>query len=457
MKQSTDPVDLLVIGGGASAVALMAALGRKAHPLSLVIVERSAAQGLGIAYGTECDHHILNVPAQMMGIEATEPGGFMDWILTNEFPLQGTDFVSRQIYGRYLQEVLQRELSESGGVLWKGEIVALKAVSQGFSAQGADGQTVLARQVVLAIGHAPLEVPRCAIRGTLDQRLIRNPWSQEGYQHTDQIESIGILGTGLTAMDVVGQLDKQGFTGEIVLISRRGLLPLASQGEGAAVEISLSAETLALPLLKLVRWTIAQARQLSRNGKDWRSLVDAFRPHLPAIWRRLTARERGQFLRHLRPYWEVLRHRMPVQVRLRVEQLQREGRLKIVRGRVRELDFDRSAIVLGITISQASGNHKLVVNRLFNCTGSGALKVDRLPGVLCGLHNQGLLVVDRDGLGIHTTPEGAVIDCKGDIVTGCYVIGPLRRAADWESTAMREIREQAAVVAKGLLREGAVI
>jgi uncharacterized NAD(P)/FAD-binding protein YdhS len=45
-------------------------------------------------------------------------------------------------------------------------------------------------------------------------------------------------------------------------------------------------------------------------GLDWRSVVDAMRPHTQTLWHQLPLAERRRFLRHARPYRDLHRHRI---------------------------------------------------------------------------------------------------------------------------------------------------
>ena len=53
-----------------------------------------------------------------------------------------------------------------------------------------------------------------------------------------------------------------------------------------------------------------------------------------ALWTSLNERERGKFLRHVRPYWDTHRHRIPLDLVGDVEQLILEGTLMIHRARI---------------------------------------------------------------------------------------------------------------------------
>ena len=133
---------------------------------------------------------------------------------------------------------------------------------------------------------------------------------------------------------------------------------------------------------------------------------------------------------------------MPSLIRARVDELRAEHRLHILRARVSELSADVSGL-LHLKLKTMTEERQITVDRLFNCTGGSALKLGKLPELLTSLQQQGLIALDSFGLGVKTGPCGELLNSQENIVAGCFVIGPLRRASDWESTAMREIREQA--------------
>src|SRR3954454_23294717 len=101
MKQIT------IIGGGASGTLLAANLLKSGGgPLAINIVERNDRLGRGVAYSTDKDSHLLNVPAAKMGAFPEDVEGFHRWLGQNGFAYDGNDFVPRRIFGRYLRDVL---------------------------------------------------------------------------------------------------------------------------------------------------------------------------------------------------------------------------------------------------------------------------------------------------------------------------------------------------------------
>ena len=70
---------IAIIGGGFSGTALAVQLLRRSGgPVTLI--ERSGAWGPGLAYGTRCDRHLLNVRAERMSLFPDDPDHFTRWL-----------------------------------------------------------------------------------------------------------------------------------------------------------------------------------------------------------------------------------------------------------------------------------------------------------------------------------------------------------------------------------------
>jgi FAD-NAD(P)-binding len=73
-----------VIGGGFTGATLAAQLVRHSGPFfSIVVVEKSCLTGRGVAYGTECRSHLLNVPANDMSAFPEDREHFLRWAKSN--------------------------------------------------------------------------------------------------------------------------------------------------------------------------------------------------------------------------------------------------------------------------------------------------------------------------------------------------------------------------------------
>jgi uncharacterized NAD(P)/FAD-binding protein YdhS len=84
-----------------------------------------------------------------------------------------------------------------------------------------------------------------------------------------------------------------------------------------------------------------------------------------------------------------------------------------------------------------------------NCAGPGRLPAAAGPFV-GGLLAAGQARVGPHGLGLDIDPSGRLLDTGGRPQRGRWLIGPLRRGAQWETTAVPEIRAQAAALPSAL-------
>jgi uncharacterized NAD(P)/FAD-binding protein YdhS len=96
------------------------------------------------------------------------------------------------------------------------------------------------------------------------------------------------------------------------------------------------------------------------------------------------------------------------------------------------------------------------VDAVVNCTGPLLDLAATGDPLLAALRDRGLVAPDPLALGLATTLDGRVIDAGGTVVDGLFTVGPSRKGTLWESTAIPEIRAQAAQVAAALTRPSRV-
>ena len=90
---------------------------------------------------------------------------------------------------------------------------------------------------------------------------------------------------------------------------------------------------------------------------------------------------------------------------------------------------------------------RLTVARMINCTGTTGDYAGSPDPLITDLRQRGLIRPDRLGLGIASDAEGRLFGSQGGLVAQFYTLGPARRPELWESTAIPELREQAARLA----------
>jgi uncharacterized NAD(P)/FAD-binding protein YdhS len=455
---------IAIIGGGFCGTVLAAALLRRppAQPCRIVLVERGEQIGRGVAYRRSRHAPLLNVPAGRMSADPADALQFARFAQHQDPAGAAQRFLPRELYGAYLQDLLRQSVqaapTQVGFQRLHAEATAIQRIDTtgpfvlGLSAQ----QQLLADQVVLACGDPPPTGPVCA------STVADHP----GYHadpHCDDALGSGcdrllLIGTGLTMADVAVAAAAQNPRIEIDAISRHGLLPdvqaaAAPHGTGSAAadrnflsylaEGPVSARGLSQAFRTLLR-------DLSRAGGDWRDAVNAARPAVPALWHRLAVVERARFLRHLRVYWDVHRHRMAPEIGERLQALRRAGRLRLRAGNILRIEADGSALRVRWRPRGTAAASELAVERVINCAGTDRrLSATRDP-LLQSLLAGGLAVADPLGLGCRTGALGALIDRDGRPARHLFYLGPMLRADHWEATAVGELRMHAQRLASAL-------
>jgi uncharacterized NAD(P)/FAD-binding protein YdhS len=431
-------------------------LARLAAPnaLRVVLFEKGPRFARGLAYGTRCDRHLLNVPAGSMSALPDEPSHFLDWLRARDSSADAATFAPRQVYGDYLQELLDSTALHAKVPieLVHDEVVDLQAGCDRDARlwlRTARGRLVVADRVVLAMGNAPPQDPAGLEHLTAVRGYAADPWDPRLLEGLGVDEPIALIGSGLTAIDIVVAAHARGHRGVIHAISRHGLLPCRHQPAPPRPHFELTGErTTARALLKSVR---SAATTCEAEGGDWRSVVDGIRPVAQSLWRSLESGERQRFVRHVAPRWDVHRHRVAPEIDDLLQCRLRDGRLVVVAGRVLSLNERAGRIVLGFQRRGRTKTETLVPGLVINCTGPARDIRLTLSKLLSCLLTRGIVRPGPLALGLDVSDSGALIRPDGRIHDRLFAVGPLLKEHLWETTAVRELRSQAAELARRLL------
>lgn len=454
---------IAIVGGGVSGTLVAANLLRFAHgPLRVALIERNPPPGPGVAYRTSCPAHLLNVPAGRMGVWPEQPEHFLLWLRQHAgepgIPavVDAGDFLPRALYGRYVAAVFEEvRANASAGVVCEavtGEVFDLEELPDGGGVLTlADGRTIAAGRVVLALGNLPGEypIPR-ALPVYRHWRYVHIPWQADVLDGLEPDDDVLLVGQGLTANDLILQLDRAGHRGTIHALSRNGLRPRVHQAY-AAWPAFLAGEPPRTTIRTLVRRVREEIATATAAGSDWRAVVDGLRPYAQEIWRKLVPAERARFMRHVRSYWEIHRHRIAPQAAAVIERRAAEGRLKFYAGRLQVMEADDSG-VQALFRRKASIQHvSLQVAKVINCTGPRTDYSKYQHRLFIHLLARGLIDHDALALGINALPDGDVLRYRGGPVGWLHTLGAPMKGVLWETTGLREIRVQARALAEKLL------
>jgi len=444
--------DVAIVGGGFSGTMVAVHLLRSTQ-LSVAILDRVVRPGRGLAYGTPYRFHLLNVPAAQMSAFPDQPDHFLRWVRTHyNASVQGRSFVARSVYGEYIASLLEATKAAYGDdrLLWvQDEALSLYSRPEVQAIQRKYGQDLSARAVVLATGNFPPADPKIPGLKHRATRYFPFAWSSDALEGLQPDGSLLLIGSGLTAIDMIMALKSKGFRGTIHVISRRGLLPHRhKQTEAWPLFWNENSPRKARELLHLIR---EQAAVAAEAGVDWRSVVDCLRPVAQRIWQSLPREEQRRFLRHARSYWEAHRHRVAPEIADLLADMTKEGQVVVCRGRIHLYVEDDDNVTIVYREPEGAAR-TLCVDRVINCTGSetDCRRID--DSLITSLFAQGLARPDPLFLGLDADEYGALLDFEGNASHGLFAIGPTRKGRLWEATAVPEIRLQAAELATHLAK-----
>jgi uncharacterized NAD(P)/FAD-binding protein YdhS len=498
---------VVIIGGGASgalaAIALLNLSGSQRCPVRIVMIDRYGRHGLGQAYSTTHPDHLLNAPADQMSAVAGDPKHLIRW--AEAAGEDTTGFLPRRVYGRYLRQALDEAARDAAPLasltLLTGDVVSVGpgavgpgavgpgAVGPGAAAPGSvgpgpgprepalrlvtsDGDELGADVAVLATGSLPPALP---FPTPQSRRIVVDPWAPGALDEVADGSEVLVLGTGLTAIDLALTVTS-GHPGAVVhLVSRHGLLPRPhreAHDDRRPVRLpeieALAAARPAAPQtaaeLRLSDLMALVSAALAANPGSWPEVMDALRPCVPAFWQAMPVGDQRVFLSRLSRFWEVHRHRVPQATGRRIAELRRSGRLVLRQGRITSVTEHGSGLRVELATAGADGAagaaeagsaagtggqaSRLDVGWLLNGTGQGTDVARAADPLWRELLDAGLARPDPHGLGLAASANGALLDRSGQPSSVLFTLGPVLRGQWYETTAVPEIRAQAAALAK---------
>ncbi len=400
------PVDVAIVGGGASGTLVAVQLLRQARgPWRIALVERSGALARGLAYG----------PAESCHLRA-----YLEALLTEAHARAAPGVTLQLVCGEAVSAAV-----DDGAVR-----IALR-----------EGREIHARAAVLALGNLSgpdLAVPDGGLYASALYR--RSPWERGALDDVPPEADVLLLGSGLTMVDAALALQRRGHRGRIHALSRHGLLPQVHGDASGPVRPRIGASG-ARGLLRALRAAI-------RHAGDWRPAFDALRPVTQRIWSRLSDAERRRFLRHLRTHWEVHRHRMAPETGAAVARLKARGQLRVHAGRMQSFAVAGGSAVALYRPRGERPSRELRAARVVNCTGPASSLADARHPLVGSLLAQGLARPDALGMGFSTDRDGALLGGARGLL---FTLGALRRGELWETTAIPELRSLARTIAERLV------
>jgi uncharacterized NAD(P)/FAD-binding protein YdhS len=448
---------ITIIGGGFSGTAVLLQLlkNHDGRELNVNLIEKRKSSGIGIAYSTTSDQHLLNVPAGRMGAYADDAEHFIKWLQANGHSYSAKDFVPRKIYCAYLNSIQEEAISNKKSTFTlnriNDEAIGLTTTVDGYGITLKSGNMLSSQKVVLALGNFPPSNPYLRdMSYTQCERYHYNPWANGQLSRLNDNDKILIIGSGLTMVDMIADLHHKAFKGEVVAISRHGYVPFVHKGFD---KYSIDEEALknAKTIQEVFNTVRSHHRLAKKQNINWRGVIDSLRPHTQTIWKNLSLPERKKFLRHLNSLWNVVRHRIPPSSADAIDKMKAGGQLKIYPAKLIRLIPSANNIHVMFRIRKTKQIIASDFSYVFNCTGPHSNFKRISDPLVQQLLTEGIIQTDPLNLGLNASPEGRIIHNDGTVSQKLFTLGPSLKGILGESTAVPEIRVQAEGIAKMLL------
>ena len=460
---SNSEFSVVIAGGGFCGILTLINLIRKANRhVSITIINSGYPIACGVAFKTYSDKHLLNVEARNMSAFADEPDHFVEWCRNNqsididdeEIP---TTYFPRNIYGLYLEEIFSNSISEAGNHvsinIIDDEVVDIHHEKKTFDVITGGGKKIRADKIILATGNSEPGPPVLNDPAFLNSpNYFSNPWCESAVNGLKNNEDVLIIGGGLTMVDVIIGLREKNFKGKIISLSPHGfnILPHRKAPPQRYILDELSPP---YDLETLFRLFYKHIRQARKHGQSGETVVDAIRAKTQEIWKNLSLVDKKKFMAHLRHLWGVARHRLPAEVHEGMKNMIREKKLEVIAGRIQKIRECEKGIEVIAQSRKDQTEFILNVSRVINCTGPQTDIRKQNSKLYDSLLKKGMVRPDEMNLGIDASDNYEIIKSDNTVNKSLFAIGSLLKGKLWESTAVPELRIQAARVADFILSD----
>lgn len=474
---------IAIIGGGPAAISLCWQLfteikfSKLNKALEIIVFEKNKDIGLGLPYAQKEASYILNLPKDNMEAIPNTSGEFSAWLKSNypKYADKG-EFPPRYTFGQYLNYLAKKFQEEAGrskikvSYLTSTTVLNISAFDDNSSllVHSTEGK-LKAEYVILCTGHMPSHTYREYIG---KPGYCHNPWNSDDFLEIKRNESVGILGTRLTAIDIAAKLSSQNHHGPITMFSRSGLLPTVlakrippyqlqyfkldsfSDSIRLSQVLELFFNELSLALnkpcsfdsiiksyedVKPLAWINKEIEQAEKGVKPWQQVMFSLYPMIPDIWQRINLRDQKRFILEYNSLFMTYLAGFPLENAHKIKNLLESGQLKVLGGLQHIKKQDGNYILQG-------KNDIAKTKYLFNATGP-SYNVRYQP-LYTRMLDQGLIRQHALG-GIDIKPETLqVFNSQKQLNPRLFAIGELTRGKFLTTTDLASVGRQANKVAQ---------
>ncbi len=454
-----------IIGGGFSGtMAAVHLIENATHAIEIIIVNDQENFNKGVAFNPYSKQFLLNVPTVKMSAFADHPEHFLNWVMSQKEYAQkdknivAHSFLPRHLYGQYLSEIwnttIQSQKAKRHKIHVINDVVGdLELSHESILLTLKKGESICVDRCIIASGNLSPNNPNIINQSFYKSKnYYRNPWEKPSVTDLSSSWPVLIVGNGLTMVDTVLGLLENNFNHKIISISPNGFNILPHRHSGLKYDKFIAELDNDASLPEIVKLFNKHIKLIREFGLSAEPIIDSLRPQTQHIWQRLSVDEKKLFMSRLRHLWGVARHRIPLHIHDKIQQLRIDDRLIIYAGKLKDIHEDTDGIKVSFYNKKNKQDETICVSRVINCTGPET-NLQRLEdNFLKKCLAKGVVCQDELKLGIEANPNTFRVKSKDGIEhQNLFTLGSNLKGVLWESTAVNELRSQASVLSKEVL------
>ncbi|MBT3552010.1 MAG: NAD(P)-binding protein [Rhodospirillaceae bacterium] len=456
---------IAIVGGGyigAAAAIHLSRVSRQA--LNIVIIDPSAVLGGGVAFSAKDPDHRLNAPTRVHFLYPGNTESFTEWHGSSgaqaadpeSVAADGRVFARRADFGAYVSSELDIHRAENPS---HSTITHISNMATSLAKQGAGWRLTLSSGAPL--GASVVLVTPCNLAPAVPSpfrelsahpAVYTNPWDLAQLSEIPADAKLLIVGTGLTMADLAVTLLRDGPGRRITAVSRRGLYPLAQRShppsetvwEALIRPVPAFVERHGVPksALAVLRAHRADIAQLAAEGIEWQVAFDELRDAAHRLWPSLPAAEQQRYFRHLSPWYETHRFRLPPQTGAKLDNYRQDGRLKYRAGFLTHASDEDGRLRVGFRARGQNLETETLYDAVINCTGPERDPARAGNLLLAQMIGDDIAAASPFGMGLEVDQECRSLSADGAVMENLHIIGPMTRSRFGEINGIPTIAQQ---------------
>ncbi|WP_052255874.1 FAD/NAD(P)-binding protein [Salinicoccus sp. YB14-2] len=465
---------IAIIGGGIAGNAILHHVVN--HPkfddsFRIDIFDSKERMGRGKPYIEDSEVLLLNIPSDEMSM-TNAPYNFVEWLESKNIPVH--NYNSRKHFGDYSEEMFRRTAGVHSSVqlidckvtdVVYNEEIESYAVTSEIKSEEYDA-------VFLTVGQLSYSDP---YRLKEKQNYIHNPYPLN-YNITEIDGSVGVIGTGLSAIDCVRYLIMEQSVDGVRLFSRSGDMP-SVRGTSYDLNIQYFTEEavdayIKDDLISLDKIIKLFKKEMSAQGVDEKLfyrhpestlddlkydinhadavgklqyLIIAVNPLFSRVFPYFTKSDKSRFMREIHPLIDKNHSPMPPEVAAQLVEWAEDGRVVVIDG------IDKVVTNTQFEVMTDS-NEMFTVDYLINATGpikdvekeTSPLIVNLVDRMLIASSELGGLIVDK---------EHRIISPRYGTLKHMYAIGNLTFSSDYMSNTVNILVKTTKLMVEGIMED----